>query len=155
MLINIVVTTMAANPAVAFKPGDYLVSVGFRLRHGHSTIRKYMRINNTCQYEVRNYLRNTARIKSGVVGLAHLCVGGFPGGRLCRRCFAHSRINFFYDFSEHCKFIIHLICGDFLHDFLVTCSSILCNSKRSMIFLAPEQARYSRNDIVLERTIGT
>jgi hypothetical protein len=85
MLINIVVTTMAANPAVAFKPGDYLVSVGFRLRHGHSTMRKYMRINNTCQYEVRNYLRNTARIKSRVVGLAHLCVGGLPGGRLRRR----------------------------------------------------------------------
>jgi hypothetical protein len=44
MLINIVVTTMAADPAVAFKPGDYLVSVGFRLRHGHPTMRKYMRI---------------------------------------------------------------------------------------------------------------
>ena len=33
MLINIMVATMAADPAVAFKPRDYLVSVGFRLRH--------------------------------------------------------------------------------------------------------------------------
>jgi hypothetical protein len=51
MLINIMVATMAADPAIAFKPGDYLISVGFRLRHGHPTMRKYMRIKNTCQYE--------------------------------------------------------------------------------------------------------
>jgi hypothetical protein len=43
MLINIVVTTMAADPAVALKPRDYLVPVGFRLRHGHYFLRKYMR----------------------------------------------------------------------------------------------------------------
>ncbi len=67
MLINIVVTTMSADPAIAFKPGDYLVSVGFRLRHDQPIMRKYMRIKNTCHYEVRNYLRSLARIKSRVV----------------------------------------------------------------------------------------
>jgi hypothetical protein len=33
----------------------------------------------------RNYLRNSARIKSRVVGLAHLHVGGLPGDHLRRR----------------------------------------------------------------------
>jgi hypothetical protein len=43
MLINIMVATVAADPAVALKPRDYLVPVGFRLRHGHCFLRKYMR----------------------------------------------------------------------------------------------------------------
>ena len=38
------VATVAADPSVALKPCDYLVSVGFRLRHGHYLMRKYMRI---------------------------------------------------------------------------------------------------------------
>ena len=33
MLINIMVATMAADPAVAFEPCDHLVPIGFRLRH--------------------------------------------------------------------------------------------------------------------------
>ena len=49
MFINIMVATMAANPAVALKPRDYLVSVGFRLRHGRYFVHKYMRIENRCQ----------------------------------------------------------------------------------------------------------
>ena len=44
MLINIMVATVATDPAVAFKPRDHLVPVGFRLRHGHCFVRKYMRI---------------------------------------------------------------------------------------------------------------
>jgi hypothetical protein len=48
-------------------------------------MRKYMRINNTGQSEVRNYLRNKGCILSRVVGLAHLCVGGLPGDRLRKR----------------------------------------------------------------------
>ena len=44
MLINIMVATVAANPAVALKPRDHLVPVGFRLRHGHRLMRKYIRI---------------------------------------------------------------------------------------------------------------
>ena len=47
MLINIMVTTMAADPAVALEPRDHLVPVGFRLRHGHPIMRKYMRIKTT------------------------------------------------------------------------------------------------------------
>ena len=85
MLINIVVAAVAADPAVALEPRDHLVPVGFRLRHGHPRMRKYMRIINTSQYEVRNYLRNSARIKSRLVGLAHLCMGGLPSDRLRRR----------------------------------------------------------------------
>jgi hypothetical protein len=34
MLKNIMVATVAANPAIARKSRDHLVSVGFRLRHG-------------------------------------------------------------------------------------------------------------------------
>jgi hypothetical protein len=33
MLIDIVVTTVAANPTIALQPRDYLVPVGFRLWH--------------------------------------------------------------------------------------------------------------------------
>jgi hypothetical protein len=53
MLINIVVATMADNPPVALKPRYYFVSVGFRLRHGHRSVRKYMRIENICQTKIR------------------------------------------------------------------------------------------------------
>ena len=54
MLINIMVATVAANPAVALEPRHHLVPVGFRLRHGHRLIRKYMRtatlVNQKCAF---------------------------------------------------------------------------------------------------------
>jgi len=34
MFINIMVATVAADPAVALKPRDHFVPVGFRLQHG-------------------------------------------------------------------------------------------------------------------------
>ena len=43
MLINIMVATVASNPAVALKPRGHLFSVRFRLRHGHCFVNKYMR----------------------------------------------------------------------------------------------------------------
>jgi hypothetical protein len=44
MLINIMVTTVAADPAVALEPRDYLVPVGFQLQHGHRLMCKYMQL---------------------------------------------------------------------------------------------------------------
>ena len=44
MFINIMVATMAADPAVAREPRDHLVPVGFQLRHGYRSMRKYLRI---------------------------------------------------------------------------------------------------------------
>jgi len=44
MFINIMVATVAADPAVALEPRDHLVPVGFRLQHGSVFMRKYLRI---------------------------------------------------------------------------------------------------------------
>jgi len=44
MFINIMVTTVAADPAVALEPRDHLVPVGFQLQPYHRLMRKYMRI---------------------------------------------------------------------------------------------------------------
>jgi hypothetical protein len=44
MFINIMVATVAANPAVAFEPRDHPVSVGFQLKHGYRSMRNYLRI---------------------------------------------------------------------------------------------------------------
>jgi hypothetical protein len=44
MFINIMVATVAADPAVALEPRDHLVSVGFQLQHGYRSMRKYLRI---------------------------------------------------------------------------------------------------------------
>jgi hypothetical protein len=43
MLIDIMVTAVAADPAVALEPCDHLVPVGFQLQHSHRLIRKYIR----------------------------------------------------------------------------------------------------------------
>jgi hypothetical protein len=44
MFINIMVATVAADPAVAREPRDHLVRFGFQLRHGYCSMRKYLRI---------------------------------------------------------------------------------------------------------------
>jgi hypothetical protein len=38
MFINIMVTTVAADPAVALEPRDHLVPVGFQLQHWHRSL---------------------------------------------------------------------------------------------------------------------
>jgi hypothetical protein len=49
MPVNIVVATMAADPAVTLEPRDHLGPVGFRLWHCDCSMRKYMRIEHACQ----------------------------------------------------------------------------------------------------------
>jgi hypothetical protein len=44
MFINIMVATVAADPAVALEPRDHLVPVGFPLQQWLRFMRKYLRI---------------------------------------------------------------------------------------------------------------
>jgi len=60
MFINIVLTTMAADPAIALKPRDYLFPVGFWLRHGRRFARKYMRIGDSCQINAQLIAQSVA-----------------------------------------------------------------------------------------------
>jgi hypothetical protein len=54
MFINIMVATMAANPAVALEPRDNLVPVGFQLQHAHRSMRNYLRIQRLPSSRMRH-----------------------------------------------------------------------------------------------------
>jgi hypothetical protein len=54
MFINIMVATVAAYPAVAREPRDHLVPVGFQLRHGYRSMRKYLRIRRFPSSKMRH-----------------------------------------------------------------------------------------------------
>jgi hypothetical protein len=54
MFINIMVATVAADPAVVFEPRDHLVPVGFQLQHGHRPMRKYLRIQRIRSSKMRH-----------------------------------------------------------------------------------------------------
>jgi hypothetical protein len=54
MFIDIMVATMAADPAVALEPCDHLVPVGFQLRHGHRSMRNYLRIQRFLSSKMRH-----------------------------------------------------------------------------------------------------
>jgi hypothetical protein len=54
MFINIMVAPVTADPAVALEPRGYLISVGFRLQHGHRSMRKYLRIQRFPSSKMRH-----------------------------------------------------------------------------------------------------
>jgi len=66
MFIDIMVATRAADPAVAPEPRDYLVPVGFQLRHGHRSVRKYLRIQRLPSTRMRHLLSNFSGLSQPV-----------------------------------------------------------------------------------------
>jgi hypothetical protein len=74
MFIDIMVATMAADPAVALEPRDHLVPIGLQLRHGHRFMRKYLRIQRLPSSRMRHLLSN-------IVGSLYLCGLSFPDFR--------------------------------------------------------------------------